>query len=303
MKIIITFIIFFSYLICIGQPLNDPNEFYARNYKNAYINYIDGDSLKQGRFVFVVSPERDTLTTKIVAFFKDDILCSKWTYYRQNTNYEIGDFKIKDENLKKGNLKYWYPIKVGTWKHYNSAGELQYSIFHESKFKPLKSDTYWKSTTFDTIGRIIQKIVNKGNRYKLDSLGYENDKIVYHKKIRSFLFFKREKIKNDESEKEPVIFDFKTINELVNDTLFASWYKHPYSKSLIVYPSGTFEYENWFHSFLPKAERVEGSVKIISDRKIKLISDGKKYKSFVLKKNVLKEKSLFRIIGKKLTLQ
>jgi hypothetical protein len=302
MRIIQTFILFFSFINCVGQPLHNPVEFYAVNYRNVHVNCIDEDTLKQGRFVFVVSPNKDTMTTKIVAFFKDDKLCSKWTYYRPNTNYEIGEYKIKDDDLKKGNLKYLYPVKVGTWNHYSYEGKLQYSILHETKFKPLKSNTYWKSTTFDKIGRIIKKVVEKGTRSKVDSFAYENDKIVYHKKFRSNLFFKKEKIRNNETIEEPEISYLKSIHDLVNDTLVASWYKHPYSKSLIVYPSGIFKYENWFHSFLPKVEIVEGTIKILSDKKIKLMTDGKKYKSFALKKTVLKEKSLFRIRGKKLTL-
>jgi len=172
----ICLILFFSVY---GQPIHDPVEFFAIDYGDSNINYLDKDSLKQGRFVFTPLTCTDTNKCKIVAFFKDDTVVSKWTYYQPDSTYETGKYRINKKFTRKGGLTYTYPMKIHKWYHYNSENELLYYISHNPFYDKKDRGLCWNDTIYDKEGKIIGHDIKKGayNREK-ERYVYQDDTLI-----------------------------------------------------------------------------------------------------------------------------
>ena len=342
--------------------------FQAIDYNNNKVNYIDKNKLKQGRFVFSLNAKKDTSNSKIVAFFKNDTLISKWTYYKYDKSYETGLFELDKYMLEKGNTKFYLTVKIGVWKIYDRTGVLQYSTSYNHKLVKFPYvDTHYFNITYDNKNRIVKKYIEKRHTLKIDSISYTDNKINYIEKTRrNYLVNKSiiKKVINDSITLKIIIKDLKTdsifylngkeilktlnytkygdntfreiihkkkeerklylngklveykkkgnkkktyyltsINELIDTGIYADYYKHPYEYNLNIKKDGTYVYNFITHSFVPQWNTVTGKVKIISTKKIKLIKGNKVLKTFVLKNNILIEKSLFKKKGKYLKIR
>lgn len=164
-------------------------------------------------------------------------------------------------------------INIGDWKLKNGQFELKACLHaSDNSYKCRDHDWTWN----------IKKI----NSEILIIVENETDTLEYKK-----IFNINNVIKKD-------------IETIISDTLFAIYYRHPFSRELTIYPDGRFIFGIWLHSFLPKVDEISGSIILKSKKKIKLIdSNNKVIRVFKKKKGYLIEKRTFRVKGRKLKIR
>jgi hypothetical protein len=178
-RIIILLISSIISLSTYAQPIHDPVEFTAQQYNRIDINHIDENGLKQGRFVFTPLTCSDTNSCKMVTTFTNDSATSKWTVFKADSTYEIGDYKLNMKWTNKGGLKYLYPIKIGKWFYYSLNNEMLYYKSHNSFYNKEEKDTYWSDTIFNKNGIVIGYDIKSGFRNtKKEFYKYKSDTLL-----------------------------------------------------------------------------------------------------------------------------
>ena len=167
-KIRTILILLFLALKIYGQNFNVYNDFYQILSKSTEINFVDKEGRKQGRFVFCIEPNKDTLETKIIVYYKNDSLISDWICYNADSTYETGKFKLNKTYERLGILHHFYPQKVGIWKCYNFEGEYLYYISYNKD----KKSNYSYDTIYNSKGNVLKYYLNKG--YIYEQADYKN---------------------------------------------------------------------------------------------------------------------------------
>ncbi len=281
MKIIKT--ILFVLIINLSYSQEIEIRFYFHSYGNDFVNQIDDNGLKQGRFVFAIQ-NSDTINSKVVANFKDDILVSKWTIYNKEV-YEIGEFRLTKYKKKNGTANYGKLKKIGIWRTFDKND----SLLFKCNYKPSNFlNTKDQFVKFDINGTKMYEftLYSKKNQNYRKEIFFDNKKIKLEKLYQNNVLVK-------EVKKGQVDYYFTTnIKALIKDTLIASYYNHPYLYNIKVYPDMTFYYEYVFLSFSERVEATRGVVKVIFDNKIILYENENIFKTFILKENILVDKTM-----------